>query len=424
MPSTYTAITKPSVGDPTRKDTFADIVVDNLDFLNGKLNLATTQAGIVNGSFEIGTGANTAPSGWALTVAAGNSSAFAATAANTRHGAQAFQMTTPGAVTGGVILSSTDFIACAEAAPVSISWRQKSTAAAIRNMLQIKWYDISQALISTSTLLDSTANPTSWTFQSGGDVAPANARFFKVFITGVNNTTAGTVYWDDFELTTELSTTSQIFTSSGSFVAPAGVNLVKVRMWSGGGGGGSGADNAANGGNGGPGGDSYFGAAGNKARGGLGGGGGVIGGTTTGAIAADLTAAFSSNYIQFGTHNSINTPSAHNGAQATLNLPMFGYLASGVGGITGGSPAPGQAGADNTGQGGGGGAGNAVNGGGGAPGGYGEYAEWWITVVPETSYTVNVGAAGAAGTPPSGGAAGGVGGKGLVIVEWTGPALI
>ena len=70
----YTAITKPSVGDPTKKTAFADAVVDNLDYLNSQLTYTTGGTRILNGSFEQDTDADGVPDGWAKTLFTGGSS--------------------------------------------------------------------------------------------------------------------------------------------------------------------------------------------------------------------------------------------------------------------------------------------------------------------------------------------------------------
>ncbi len=415
----FPVITKPAVGEPTRADTFSDLVIEALNFLNGQSSLASTLAGIVNGSFELGSGANTDPTGWVVTRATGNSTSFGTSAANTRHGSQSFAMTTPGSISGGVSMSSADFIACAEGNNVPISWRQKSTAAGVRNIVQLDFYDVAQVFISTSTLLDSTANPTSWTLQAGGAVAPANARFFKVTVVGVDNAVAGTVYWDDFELNLSMGMNVQTFTATSTYVPAAGVTKVKVRAWAGGAGGGGAGDSGNPGGTGSVGGDTWFGSSGNKARGGNGGGGGGSGaGGATGSLGANLSPVIGSSSVQFGTFNTKNTPATHIGAIATgLVSGSLQVLASGAAGAPSGGD--GGNGTANTGAGGGGGTGDTTGGfgGGGAPGGYGEYAEWWIDVLPGASYTVTIGAGGAGGTGTGGGGAGGNGGKGLMIVE-------
>src|SRR5687767_2714320 len=108
-----TDITQPVVGDPTEIDAFAQPVINNVNELAARSDSTLAEV-IVNGSFEVGTGADTAPPGWALDIAEGNDTDFEESAANTRHGRKAFRMSTPGSIVGGVTLSSSIFMLAAE----------------------------------------------------------------------------------------------------------------------------------------------------------------------------------------------------------------------------------------------------------------------------------------------------------------------
>ncbi len=240
----YVSIVKPVPGEPTRIDTFASQVIDDLNFLNDSLSSAAG-ANILNGSFEANTGVNTAPTSWTLAAAAGNSSLIETAAANVRHGAQSFKMTTPGSIGGGVSIVTTDFYAIGEVQSVFLSWFMKSTVAGIRNQAFIRWYDNLKNLILTTTLYDSVTNSTVWTRTGSSASAPAGARFFKCEFLGVNNTVAGSVWFDGVSYQVVAKTQLFVLTVNGSWVCPADVYRVKVKMAGGGGGNGHGTGGGA-----------------------------------------------------------------------------------------------------------------------------------------------------------------------------------
>lgn len=137
----FVVITDPAVGETLEVDTFGKPVLDNLEFLNDEISsFSTGVAAIKNGSFETGTGANTAPSSWDLTITSGNSTDFETSAVNTIDGRQAFSMTNPGAVSGGVTLESTDFIIGSEKNPFVLQWFLKSSIATSKITINVKFF--------------------------------------------------------------------------------------------------------------------------------------------------------------------------------------------------------------------------------------------------------------------------------------------
>lgn len=410
----YSSITSPAVGDPTRKDTFADIVVSNLDFLNAQLQLALNQGGIPNGSFEVGTGANTAPSGWGLNVASGNSSSFETSAANTRHGAQAFSMTNPGGVSGGVTLESEDFIPFAQDQELKLYWLLKSTSATTRNQVFVKWYSEAEALISTTTVYDaSSGNPTSWTFMGQSITPPSGSKFFKVTITGVNNSTAASSYWDGISVGPVIRPRIVTFLASGTYTPTPGVTAARARLIGGAGGGGAGQNAGSSSGQvvGGSGGISYVGSDATLCA--RGGNGGQIG------VSGNGGAAIPANYIGYpfmnygalaGQDHKASVGTGGNGG--TVANPITGLVYGG--GYAGSAGEAGGAATANTGAG-GGGAGATTSGNGGGGGGSGEYAEYIFEISLGQTFPVVVGAGGSAGTGPAN--PGGAGGSGIVVIE-------
>ena len=442
----FIAITVPSVGDPTRLDTFAAPMAANMLYLYGAIPPASTNL-LNNGSFEANVVSNAAPSGWTLTtLGTTNTCQTETSAANTRHGKQAFSMTTPGSVSGGVVITSGLGI-CSESEGFGMRWLMKSSVATITNAVQVSWYDQAGVFISTTNVWSaSSGNATSWQPFVAPLSPPAGARQFAVILTGVNSTTAGTVYWDGIEVFPVMrGNRAAVFLASGVFVWPADCDSVTVEALGGGGGGGGagGADSSSanNGVAGSNGGSSYFSSATYLARGGNGGAGslGAVGSSTAGATqSAGMTPVISSNGFQFGALPSTGAAgtgtSSGGGNGAASNQPAYPMqspsLAGGVGKTIIGTGNAGGSGQANTGQAGAGGGGvriSSAGSGGGASGNPGEWAKWMLTTailgdnIPGTSVTVNVGgggAGGAGGTASSTGGAGGTAGSGYVIVYY------
>jgi hypothetical protein len=230
----YTAITKPTQGTATKKS-IIDALIDNDVFFNAAI-AALEFVDVLNGSFENTTAG--VPDEWTFTNYNGGSGAIDTSAS---HGLNSYKITSPGGGgNGGGYLTSNTFFAVSPLRPLILSWQQISSVAGIHNLVEVRWYDSAQSFISSSTLYDDdTTNPTSWTLQSGAATPPSNARFAKLRITGAkdDNTTAGSVKWDDFKLGATPTQGIETLTGSGNWVCPANVLKIKVRAWGGGGGG-------------------------------------------------------------------------------------------------------------------------------------------------------------------------------------------
>jgi hypothetical protein len=353
-------------------------------------------SGVPNGSFEIGSEADTAPSGWDLSIAAGNSTAFECETSNVGHGRQSFKMTTGGGITGGVVLTSGDFRAVGEGEALMLSWFMKSSVATIANKVVALWYDVSKNYLSATTVYDnSTTNETDMRQYEYAISAPVNARFLKLEFTGVNNSTLGSVWYDGIKLETAVCILSKkaMFLESGTWECPGGVRFVNLKMW---GGGSSGTDSSHSSTFPGSGGDTWFKDSSIRARGAV--------PTTTPEGTWYLYKPFSSGFLRgFGAQNATGSYGAGSyGPNAGGGLGYKGvFIANGAGGIAYDCD-------PNTG---------AMGGCRGAAiyGGAGEYVEAvLVPVVPGTVYTVNIGAG---GTVPVGIVASD-GGSGLLIIEY------
>ncbi len=379
-------ITPPVVGDPTEIE-LAEEIIQNQDEASAIIT-SLGDAIIPNGSFELGTGIDIAPDGWVLDISAGNSTDFTTGATDTRHGRQAFKMSTPGSISGGVTLTSDLFLLAAVDRILEFFWLMKSSLATSSVTISILFYDQDEVFVDSVILYNATSSiPTAWTQMSALATPPAGSKLAKIEILGVNNSSAADMYFDGFFFQPKFQKSTSILLSSGNYTAPVGVNKIKVRMWAGGGGGGGGVSVGSNGGN------TYFNGSSNSARGGLGGA---------------------------PPNNSMVPGPRFNADYSVTNLVRFGSIGGGgLGGTWEGGDAIGLIGAQkaalnaaagtNTSGGGSGQAGSPNWGGGG---GGGEYAEYITSVIPGTIYAYVVGAGGAAGSGGSGN-----GGSGLMIIE-------
>jgi hypothetical protein len=217
-------------------------------------------------------------------------------------------------------------------------------------------------------------------------------------------------------LTFPINPTQTIFTatSTGTYIVPANVKWLRVRMIGGGGGGGGGGTNGFSGGNAGTGGVSTFGTSLLTAYGGLGGQNyadtGAVGGTATITISAGVSGIA----LQGASGSGGATPSGNYPPGGTGGVSPFG--GGGAGGVVD-SPTGLENAIPNTGSGGGGGGGlitSTSRGGGG--GGAGGYIEVIISSVT-SSYSYGVGAGGTAGPAGTSGQVGGSGASGIIIIE-------
>lgn len=231
------AITKPSVGHPTKKQAFADAVIDELAALGNQVSFSEF---IANGSFENDADSDGIPDGWAFTSAgAGGTFALDTDAADVAHAAKSALFTN--ASGAGGFLQMSDYIPCASLRPITFSWLMKSSSATVRNKFEVRWYDRAKAFLSMSTLYDkSTGNPTSYRAFFAVGTPPANARFAQVRITGADSATTGSTHFDDVKVVAEGEHGLSFHTADGSFVVPDNVFRVRIRAWGGGGGGGGG----------------------------------------------------------------------------------------------------------------------------------------------------------------------------------------
>lgn len=180
----------------------ADVTIYTLDnHGGGSIEDVSAQRSIVlNYSFEDDDDGDGEPDNWTVTLYTNGTQTLDTSAGGQIHGAKALKFTSTG--TGGGYAES-DLFLVHEAEGVTALWAMKSSDAAVRNLVELVWYDRSQSVLSTSSIYDdSTTNPTSWTDKTGSATAPSDARFAKLRLTGCHSSdaTVGSTWFDDVRI--------------------------------------------------------------------------------------------------------------------------------------------------------------------------------------------------------------------------------
>lgn len=149
---------------------------------------------VVNGSFENDADADDVPDNWVETADAGSSNGI--DTSESTDGAQSFRFTSSG--TGGGQLETADFFPVNDVDNLRVNVDLRSTVAGVRNIIRVRWFDVSQVFLSASDAYDSTSNPTSFTSQQLSVAPPANARFAKLVLIGCDPSVAtpGSTFFD------------------------------------------------------------------------------------------------------------------------------------------------------------------------------------------------------------------------------------
>ncbi len=158
--------------------------------------LGADEAGglVPNGSFEIDTDADLVPDGYTLASEAGAVNAL--DTSESTDGAQSFRFTSSGV--GGGSLVTNDFFPVNDADPLRVNVDLRSTVAAVRNIVRVEWFDVSQISISNTDAYDSTVNPLTFTTQNLVVAPPAGARFARLRLIGIDPSVAlaGSTFFD------------------------------------------------------------------------------------------------------------------------------------------------------------------------------------------------------------------------------------
>jgi hypothetical protein len=180
-------------------DRNGNLVVEELNANPDELGAEDSGGLVPNGSFEVDTNADGVPDGWTRTNYTASTNAI--DTSESTDGDQCFRFTSAGA-NGGGELETTNFFPVNEVDDLRVRFDLRSSLATLRNVVSVRWYDISSAFISASDIYDSTSNPTSFATQSLFATPPANSRFAKIRIIGCHPSTglAGSTYIDRIEV--------------------------------------------------------------------------------------------------------------------------------------------------------------------------------------------------------------------------------
>jgi len=223
----YDAIlsTEVDVDSPGKAELFQKIK-DNFDYL---YSLIGGPVEVPNGSFEIDTDADGVPDNWTLNLYAGGSAAFDTT--TPAHGAKAYKFTrASGAGNGGGYLES-GYMECSPIGAYVIGFSIKSSAAGIKNIVKIRYFDKDKVYISDQDVYSSTSNPTSWARYQYSMTIPATAMYYKARLIGgyTDTDVAGDTTYDDVAISNKIvnqsmlkTTTGQVGGATGHYTTPGG----------------------------------------------------------------------------------------------------------------------------------------------------------------------------------------------------------
>jgi len=161
---------------------------------------------ITDGGFEDDTNGDGTPDQWDVTEYPTGGSGAGVVVIDTTdqiEGAQSLKFTSVGDG-GGYAVSN--FFNVREGGQIACAWMMKSTAADVRNVVELIWYTNAQVQISTSSIYDdSTTNPTSWTQKSASATPVSTARYAKIRIYGCHSSdaTTGDTWFDAVQVVSD-----------------------------------------------------------------------------------------------------------------------------------------------------------------------------------------------------------------------------
>lgn len=169
------------------------VVVKTVDDVNVQADPVTLI--LTNPSFETAGDSATDIPGWTLSAPSGVTAQRVTT--DNFHGAACLEIVSDGTNAGHG--ETTDFIPVSPGREYEISFGLESSSATVTNTVQLRWFDESQNLVTTTSVYDaSSGNPTSFETKVFTATPPATARYAK--IRAQLGATAGTTRYDDFGL--------------------------------------------------------------------------------------------------------------------------------------------------------------------------------------------------------------------------------
>jgi len=187
----------PTTGNPISK-TWGQKVLDCLLWLYGLIG-STSPEGIPNGSAEVDSDSNGVPDNWEYGDYPGGTGGI--DTSTPAHGAAAFYCTHPGGAGNGGRYWESDYVAISEDISPLLLLFLWATAAGIKVIVRLKYYDKAKSYLSSEDIYSSTSNPTTRTAFALFGIPPANARYTKIILIGgyTDTDVAGTVYFDGLQ---------------------------------------------------------------------------------------------------------------------------------------------------------------------------------------------------------------------------------
>ena len=178
----------------------SDVTIYSRDNINPAPDTITQDVNLIkNGSFEDDIDADGVPDNWTLTSYTGATNAIETATVN--HGNKAYKFASSGS--GGGYVETTNYMNCSSVEQLGWSFEIKSSIATCLNTVQFRFFDINEALVSTSNVYSTqVTNPTSWTLYIGNVTAPSTATQFKVRIIGVDSSVpmSANVWYDNIRV--------------------------------------------------------------------------------------------------------------------------------------------------------------------------------------------------------------------------------
>jgi hypothetical protein len=226
----YDAITAEEIAqDQPVTEPLLTKVKGNFEYL---YSMITSPVGVPNPSFENDTDVDGTPDNWTLNLYTGGTFDLDDTSPN--HGAKCAKFTHPGGAGNGGGYLTSSYLECSPTIYYWLSFLLWASAAGMKNIVSVKFYDEDQSYLSETVLLSSTSNPATATFYTYVFIPPAGARYMKIVLTGGYNDTdvAGSAYFDAVEIGNDLARRPPVTAGSLVLVASAPTERGGTDSWS------------------------------------------------------------------------------------------------------------------------------------------------------------------------------------------------
>lgn len=169
-----------------------------------------------NGSFEED------ENGWTLTDFTGG--AHAISAATRHHGAKSLSITSTVLANGGGEAQSNEYVPIGESSGLLFQVWRSASVANVSSKAEVQWYDAAKGAISTVSIFTDTNTPTTPTRARVRLSSPANARFWRLKLTGgipATGAATGTIFFD--------GVTVSDWSITQAYIEPAAVGTAELK---------------------------------------------------------------------------------------------------------------------------------------------------------------------------------------------------